>query len=296
MWRTFARARTASLALAAVAAVAALAGAGPVAAAVIEDHYFSASDGLKLHYRQAGSGNRVLVFIPGWLMPADIFDRQLEDLGNEFAVYALSPRSQGRSDLYAGVHTAALRARDIDEFVRHVAPGEFTLVGWSLGVMEGLDYVERYRPKGLRALVLIDNSIGAGTPPKPGKRPRSAHVPTEEERRTSLRNFINSMFKKPQADDFIEVIQASAFRPSAQIASELLAKPYPREYYKSVIYEVNVPTWYAITPRFREQGDELRAHLPAARVTVFADAGHALFADDPTEFNAGLRQFLGTVY
>lgn len=293
MWRVAARARIASLVLAAITA---LGGASSLAAAVIEDHYFSASDGLQLHYRQAGSGGRVLVFIPGWLMPADIFDRQLEDLGNEFAVYALSPRSQGRSDLYAGVHTAALRARDIDDFVRHVAPGEFTLVGWSLGVMEGLDYLERYRPKGLRALVLIDNSIGAGSPPPTDKRPTSAHVPTEEERRASLKIFINGMFKKPQPDDFIEIIQASAFRPSAQIASQLLAKPYPREYYKNVIYEVNVPTWYAITPRWRAQGDELRARLPGARVTVFADAGHALFADDPTEFNAGLRQFLGTVY
>jgi non-heme chloroperoxidase len=266
------------------------------AAANVEDRFFSASDGLKLHYRQAGTGSRVLVFVPGWLMPADIFDRQLAALGDDYAVYALSPRSQGRSELYDGVHTPELRARDIDDFVRQVAPDDFTLIGWSLGVMEALDYVHRYRPAHLRALVLIDNSIGAGTPPRPSNRAKPAHTPTEEERRAYLKNFINGMFKTRQSDEFIELIQESALRSSAEVARQLLAKPYPREYYKNVIYQTKVPTWYAITPRFREQGDELRAHLPKATVTVYADAGHALFADRPEAFNADLRQFLGSVY
>ncbi len=265
-------------------------------AAGVEDRFFRTSDGVRLHYRQAGTGARTLVFVPGWLMPADIFDRQLTALGDDFAVYSLSPRSQGRSDLYAGPHTAELRARDIDEFVRQVAPGDFTLVGWSLGVMEALDYVQRFHPPHLRALVLIDNSIGAGTPPRPSNRPKSAHVQTEAEREAYLKNFINGMFKTRQSDEFIELIQQSALRPSAEVARQLLAKPYPREYYKNVIYQANLPTWYAITPRFREQGDELRAHLPQARVTVYPQAGHALFADLPDEFNADLRQFLGTVY
>ena len=262
----------------------------------IEDRFFRASDGVRLHYRQAGTGGRTLVFVPGWLMPADIFDRQLEALADDFAVYSLSPRSQGRSDLYGGLHTPELRARDIDEFVRQVAPGDFTLIGWSLGVMEALDYVQRFHPAHLRALVLIDNSIGAGTPPRPSNRPKPAHVQTEAEREVYLKNFINGMFKTRQSDEFIELIQQSALRPSADVARQLLAKPYPREYYKNVIYQANLPTWYAITPRFREQGDELRARLPQARVTVYPQAGHALFADRPEEFNADLRQFLGTVY
>ena len=136
-------------------------------AAQIRDEYFRTSDGIQLHYRESGAGPKTLIFIPGWLMPAEIFDAQLRALGESYHVYAFSPRSQGRSDLYVGRHTAALRARDINEFVVHVNAPDSVLVGWSLGVMEALDYVHRYRPVGLRGLVLIDNSIGAGRPPRP---------------------------------------------------------------------------------------------------------------------------------
>jgi len=266
-------------------------------AAEIRDGYFRTSDGIQLHYRESGTGPKTLIFIPGWLMPAEIFDAQLRALGDSLHVYALSPRSQGRSDLYVGRHTAALRARDIHEFVVHANVPDPVLVGWSLGVMEALDYVHRYRPASLRALVLIDNSIGAGRPPRPRPHPQGrGDVETPEMRVAHLTEFVKSMFKTPQAPEFIDIILQSALRPPRSVAQELLAKPYPREYYKDVIYQENIPVWYAITPRFREQGDELMAHLGKARVTVYPNAGHALFVDAAPQFNADLQRFLETVY
>jgi microsomal epoxide hydrolase len=165
------------------------------------------------------------------------------------------------------------------------------LVGWSLGVMEGLDYVERYHPRGLKALVLIDNSIGEGQPPRPSpSRRRTTETPAERAER--LRAFVRGMFHTPQPAEFIELIDRSVQRVPNDIAQELLAKPYPREYYKTVIYREGVPVLYAITPRLREQGAALVAHLPGAHVTVYPTAGHALFVDAAAQFNADLEQFL----
>ncbi len=262
----------------------------------IRDGYFRTSDGIRLHYRQAGSGPKTLVFIPGWLMPAEIFDTQLAQLSSHYRVVALSPRSQGGSDLYAGRHSPELRARDIDEFVASLDAPDFVLVGWSLGVMEGLDYVHRYHPGGLRAMVLIDNSIGEATPPAVAAHKRASKPMTSSMRIQHLKDFVRGMFRTVQAPAFLERIDRSVQRPPAAVGEELLAKPYPREYYKNSIYQENVPVWYAITPRFKEQGSALLTHLPSARMTVYPAAGHALFVDAAAQFDADLLRFLEAVY
>jgi len=223
-------------------------------------------------------------------MPAEIFDAQLNALSAHRHVVVLSPRSQGRSELFKGPHTPERRARDIDEFVRKAVDGPFVLVGWSLGVMEGLDYVQRFPPKGLKGLVLVDNSIGEAKPPKPSGRPRSAM--TDAEWRVWLPGFVHGMFRTPPPEAFLEGLDRSAQRVPRDVADELLAKPYPREYYKSVIYREAVPVLYAITPRFKEQGDALKARLPTARVSIYPEAGHALFVDAADRFNADVDRFV----
>ena len=43
----------------------------------IHHHHFTSSDGVRLHYLEAGKGEQTLVFIPGWVMPAAVFEQQL---------------------------------------------------------------------------------------------------------------------------------------------------------------------------------------------------------------------------
>jgi len=258
----------------------------------ITDHEFRTTDGVRLHYLEAGRGEPALVFVPGWLMPARIFEAQLTALSAHHRVLVLDPRSQGSSDLYEGPHTAERRAADIREFVDYVQPGPFVLVGWSLGVMEGLDYVERSRPADLRGMVLIDNSIGEASPPKPtpAKTGETAHKPQTRTQR--MLAFVRSMFARPPSDELLKWVDASVLRVPERVAAELLAKPYPREYYKDAIYHAQVPVLYAIRPRFEAQAAALKAHLQTARVSVYAEAGHALFVDEAHRFNADVEQFV----
>jgi len=60
--------------------------------------FFTTSDQVRLRYLEAGQGTAIL-FIPGWLMPADIWEPQLRELSKEYHVVALDPRSQGQSDI-----------------------------------------------------------------------------------------------------------------------------------------------------------------------------------------------------
>ena len=60
---------------------------------VIERASFPTSDGVRLSYLHAERpGARPIVFVPGWCLPADIWQRQLEFFARTHAVYALDQR------------------------------------------------------------------------------------------------------------------------------------------------------------------------------------------------------------
>ena len=50
-------------------------------AAAVKDGSFITSDGVKLHYLESGTGSTIL-FVPGWTMPAEIWQPQMEHFSN----------------------------------------------------------------------------------------------------------------------------------------------------------------------------------------------------------------------
>lgn len=250
------------------------------------------SDRVRLTYVTGGSGDIDLIFIPGWLMPAHIFQSQLEYFSKKYRVHALNPRSQGTSDIYRGPRLAELRARDIKEFIAHLKSNRFVLLGWSLGVMESLDYLTRYGEQGLMALVLIDNSIGEGEPPKARKKKRSKM--TQAQFTKYIKEFSQSIFKTTPDADLIETVQKSGLRlaKNPSDAFDVLTKPYEREYYRDAVYATNRPIWYAVTPRYIEQSQRFVDRHPQGQTTIYSEAGHALFVDEADGFNRDLEAFL----
>src|SRR5439155_20800358 len=63
----------------------------------LADQWFVTSDSVRLHYLSGGSGPTI-VFVPGWTMPAEIWEPQLRYFVRSHRVIALDPRSQGASD------------------------------------------------------------------------------------------------------------------------------------------------------------------------------------------------------
>lgn len=98
-----------------------------------ESHRFAASDGAELHYLEAGTGP-LIVFVPGWTMPADIWQPQIDHFAASYRVVAFDPRGQGRSEKVSYGYYAERRARDIGELLVHLGGEPAILVGWSLGV------------------------------------------------------------------------------------------------------------------------------------------------------------------
>lgn len=259
---------------------------------------FITSDGARLHYLEAGpSEARTVVFVPGWTMPAWIFEKQIDALSDRYHVLVLDPRGQGESEVTRFGYTHERRGRDIGELIDHAAEGSVVLVGWSLGVLDSLAWVaEAGINSRVAGLVLIDNSIGEEPAPRaaaaaPGST-APAPEPTPEERRARRAAFVASLFAHDPGPDYRARLTDQALRMPAENERRLLAYDVPREYWASAVHSLDVPVLYVVRPRWAPQGRTLLRTHDDAEMVVFEHAGHALFVDEPERFNALLLDFL----
>jgi non-heme chloroperoxidase len=263
---------------------------GPVRpAAAAQDRYFTSSDGVRLHYLEAGAGPTI-VFVPGWTMPAWIFAPQIEAFARRYHVVAFDPRGQGDSAVAPGGYEPGRRGQDISELLATLGPAPVLLVGWSLGVLDSLAYVHEHGDARLAGLVLVDNSVGEDPPPVAAK--HLSKPGPKLSREAAMRVFVRAMFSRPQPVDYLERLTEACLRTPLPAANALLAYPVPRSYWKEAVYATAKPVLYVVRPTFAGQAANLAAHDPAAESVVLHNVGHALFVDDPTEFDGLLQDFI----
>ncbi len=128
---------------------------------------FQTNDGVKLSFLETGAAKQnglTIALITGWLMPAEIWRRQLDSFGQRYHTLALDPRGQGESEVPSNGYTAERRATDIKEFLDSYS--NTLLVGWSLGAIEALQYIHMFGAQRLAGLVLVDSSVGEEPAPK----------------------------------------------------------------------------------------------------------------------------------
>lgn len=255
---------------------------------------FLTSDGARLHYLEAGpSDGRTVVFVPGWTMPAWIFDHQIAALETRFHVLALDPRGQGQSEVAPYGYAYQRRGRDIAELIDRSGTDRVVLVGWSLGVLDSLAMVAAEGDGQLAGLVLIDNSIGEepALTARPGR--RSAPAQTDPATRAGRRAaFVAGLFAQDPGADYRARLTADALHMSPTQEQALLRYDVPRRFWRDALHSTDRPVLYVVRPRWRAQGETLVATHADARMAVFEQAGHALFVDDPDRFNALLTDFL----
>jgi non-heme chloroperoxidase len=254
-----------------------------------ESHFFTTSDGVRLHYLEAGPRTaHTIVFVPGWTMPAWIWRPQIVAFSRAYHVVAFDPRGQGDSEVAPDGYDQERRGRDINELLAHLGPAPALVVGWSLGVLDTLADVHVAGDARFAGLVLVDNSVGEEPPPTPHKpshtRPLSHDV--------FMRAFIRSMFRTPQTPAYLDRLTATALRTPEPAAHALLNYPVPRTYWREAVYAARVPVLYVVRPGLAGQAGNLQRNRPDTETAVFADAGHALFVDDAARFNALMQDFI----
>jgi len=256
----------------------------------LRSYRITTRDGVRLNVLQAGPASAdaalpVIVLVPGWCMPATIWQAQLAWLGRRFRTLALDPRGQGDSEIPAAGYEAEQRASDLRELLAPLPRA--VLVGWSLGVLDALDLVYRFGDSQLAALVLVDNSVGEPPAPRPSKFIEELRA----DRAAAVDRFVRGMFAHPRPEAEIERLKRAALRMPLDAAIALLSYPFPREHWRNIARSFAKPLCYCVTSRYLEQARNLQRERPATRIEWFEHAGHALFVDEPDRFNRIVSEF-----
>ena len=257
---------------------------------------FDSSDKVRLCYSEhlltEDMARPILVFIPGWTMPAAIWEKQLSYFSGKYSMVAFDPRGQGASAAPRVGYTLDRRVKDIKELLDRFPDRRFILVGWSLAVLESLAFVDRYGESRLRGLVLVDNSIGEGPPParKSGKNPFFEELRSKREE--TMAKFVAAMFRQDPGAEMRQVILASALKTEVEDSIRLLSYGKPRTYWKDAVYRTRLPIGYLVTPKWSDQAKALLQKHPNASVKIFEQSGHALFWDEADAFNRALHDFI----
>ena len=266
---------------------------GPGALAQTEKSGFiKTSDGIRIHYVEAGKGDPI-VFIPGWRMPAWIWQKQIDGLSNKYRVIAVDPRSQGESDKPNYGHLPETRARDYKQLVDQLGLKQPVLIGWSMGCGELLSYVEQFGEDGIRGLVLVDGLIPADQNPEIVSMMNDWLVQLQRDRQKEAEVFVRSMYKKPETKAYLQrVVQASMKVPTDTTVA-LLHNMVEDTDFSNAFARINRPMLFVYEPALQPNADFLKAKLgDRVRFELFDGDGHALFVDDPEKFNRVVDDFV----
>jgi non-heme chloroperoxidase len=266
-----------------------IAGAQP--ATTVQSRFFTTSDGVRLHYIEAGPPRaHTVVLVPGWTMPGWIWGPQIRDLSARYHVVAFDPRGQGESEVAVSGYEPGRRGQDIAELIARLGGEPVLLVGWSLGVLDSLAYVHTHGDGAIAGLVLVDNSVGEAPAPVAPRRPRAARKKPPHAEFMAL--FVRTMFREPQTPAYLDRLTAAAMRTPEAASRALLAYAVPREYWREAVYSTAKPVLYVVRPGFAAQAANLERGRPNTETVVFPEAGHALFVDEPVHFNTVMQAFI----
>jgi microsomal epoxide hydrolase len=272
-------------------------------------------DGVKIHYLEAGTTelqyqfriskepmgeagpvpvqNPSILFIPGWTMPAWIWENQIAHFSKTHRVVAIDPRGQGESSKPTEGYFPAARARDIKAVVDQLKLAPVVLVGWSMGVGEVVAYVDQFGTKDLAGIVLVDGIAGGDPTPQMMSALMGFAGNFLKEREKFTEGFVRGMYKKPPPEPYIQkVIAASKQTPTS--AGVALFMGMVTTDNRAALAKIDKPTLICIAPGgpWDAVYDDMQKRIPGSRLEKFDGAGHALFVDAADKFNALMDEFL----
>ena len=290
--------------------------------AKVKSGFITTPDGVKIHYLEAGhsvtaqraqvgnplpadvtptKGNIALsperqfpsiLFVPGWTMPAWIWENQISYFSKDYRVVAMDPRSQGDSSQVSDGLYPAARARDIKAVVTQLHLAPVVIVAWSMAVVETMAYIDQFGTADFAGFVFVDNDAG-GRAPGGADQDFGLLKGLLEDRQKATNGFVRNLnFKKPQAEEYLQKVIQASLRVPTNTAVTLLVGYFVADY-RSVLPKIDKPSIVCAskTP-YMGTIVEMQKQMQGSQLEVFDGDGHALFVDDADKFNSLLEEFL----
>jgi pimeloyl-ACP methyl ester carboxylesterase len=261
-----------------------------------ESGFVTTPDNIRIHYIAAGassSSSPSMLFIPGWTMPAWIWDAQIDYFSKKFRVVAIDPRSQADSTITDEGNSPTGRAADIEAVIQSLHLSPVILVGWSQGVSDVAAYFARYGTKSVAGFVLVDGFAGVDLSPEMAKGfvGMDGQLIANREKFTEM--FVRNMYKTPQTDEYLAGVEKSALRtPTAIAVTDTMAMLTIDN--RDALKKIDKPT-LILTPKGGYSApfeEAMHANIPDSEIEEMEGVGHALFVDKADAFNERVNRFI----
>lgn len=177
--------------------------------------FVTTPDGMKIHYIEAGPGKEIaksaaILLVPGWTMPADIWEYQIVYFSKARRVVAMEPRSYGLSSQTTEGNYPEAHARDIKGVLDHLRLRPAILVGWSYGVDDVTAYIDQFGTNGISGLVLVDELFVFPRDSDFMKEYFDLSWNLQKDRLAATAKFVREMYKKPRSEEYLQRITREA--------------------------------------------------------------------------------------
>lgn len=262
-----------------------------------KDQYLKVGD-LKIHYLDAGSGDRTMIFLAGWTMSAEVWKEQIPYFtARGFRVLAIDARSQGLTTKTETGNTYQQHAADLHAFLQSLKMEHSYLVGWGAGATTLLEYVsspESLRPEKMvfvdcsPMLLKSDDYPGVITTPQAHK----FLLGFQEDRAKATEQFIRGMFKSNPPESLIKELTKSSLKTPMAAAASLYFDLFSGDRRQALLH-IAVPSLFIATPEDQAVGEYLKNKTPRSDLKIIEGGGSAMFLEKPQAFNQILESFLG---
>lgn len=220
------------------------------------EHFFTTSDGVKLHYWKKGKGNP-LIIIPGWSGDAGHYCFTISPLSENNMVYILESRGHGESELPKHGYRLSRLAKDANEFLNNLSYEKACWLGHSMGCSVLWSYIDLFGQDSIEKLILVDQPPFLLANPQDTEQQIRAYGG----QRIDLWQLVNAFERNwgegwaaftryfrlelyQQNPELIELFQELAKRRKNNVFLAKLLLDHLTQDWRDIIPRINVPTLY----------------------------------------------------
>jgi microsomal epoxide hydrolase len=256
--------------------------------------FVNSYDGTRIHLLERGRPDAplTLLFVPGWMLPGEVWHHQLEAFKDRYRVIAIDPRSQGDSQKVQDGNYPASRARDIRAVIEERRLERVVLIGASSGVTDIAAYVDAFGTRDLAAVVLVHGVPGADLGAEQTRGLLQWAQRFQTDRKTQTAAMIKSLFARPADPEYVQHLTRRALLMPTSAAMAAFFGSFVSDY-RPALARIDRPALIIVADNaWMNQYRAMHEQIAGAKLEVIGGAGHALYIEAAPDFNARLSRFL----
>jgi 3-oxoadipate enol-lactonase len=259
-------------------------------------------NGANINYVEVGNPDRMSVtFLHGFPFSLEMWNNQLEAVGQHHRAIAYDIRGHGQSDILDGQYTIEGHVDDLIALLDHLGVDRTVIVGLSMGGYIALRALQR-NPERFSAAVLCDTRAEADANDGKLKRFETIRAVKEHGSAHFAESFVKAVFS-PQtferSPETVATIEKTIARtPPLSIAGTLLALA-SRMDTSLILEQISMPMLLMVgeqdlvTPPSASR--TIHERVKGSQLVVIPDAAHMSNLENPRHFNTHLLSFLDSL-